>query len=103
MKLTTLKPRVQTLKAARVQTLDHKAGATKRIAGYAWMKIRAAVMARDRYQCQACGEVGTNHEVDHVVPLEQGGSNELGNLMLLCVACHAAKTAREATRRAGGG
>lgn len=103
MKLQTLKPRVQTLKASRVQTLDVKAGATKRIAGYTWMKIRQAVMARDRWRCQSCGRVGTDHEVDHVVPLEQGGSNDMSNLSLLCVECHKAKTASEATRRAGGG
>lgn len=103
MKLTTIKPRVQTLKASRVQPLDIKAGATKRIAGYTWMKIRRAVMVRDQFACQACGRVGTDHEVDHVVPLEQGGSNDMSNLSLLCVECHKAKTASEATRRAGGG
>ena len=103
MKLRVLKPRVQTLKASRVQTLDIKAGATKRITGYTWQQIRKAVMARDHYQCQLCGCVGIDHEVDHVVPLEQGGSNDMGNLRLTCVECHKAKTAREASARAGGG
>ena len=103
MKLTMLKPRLQASTAQRMQTLDIKAGATKRIAGYTWQQIRKAVMARDHYQCQLCGCVGIEHEVDHVVPLEQGGSNDMGNLRLTCVECHKVKTAREASARAGGG
>jgi 5-methylcytosine-specific restriction protein A len=41
-------------------------------------------------------------QVDHDVPLEQGGSNEDENLNLLCVECHSAKTAQEAAARARG-
>ena len=103
MKLTMLKPRLKASTAQRMQTLDMKAGATRRITGYTWQKIRRAVMARDRYQCQLCGCVSMAHEVDHVVPLEQGGANEMDNLRLTCVECHKAKTAREAAARAGGG
>ena len=103
MKLTMLKPRLKASTAQRVQTLDIKAGATRRITGYTWQKIRRAVMARDRYQCQLCGCVSMAHEVDHVTPLEQGGSNEMDNLRLTCVECHKGKTAREASARAGGG
>ncbi|WP_429344005.1 HNH endonuclease [Paraburkholderia sp. GAS42] len=36
------------------------------------------------------------------MPLEQGGSNDDGNLNLLCVECHNAKTAQEAAARARG-
>lgn len=48
------------------------------------------------------------HEADHVVPLEQGGSNDMDNLQLLCAwfdvngvkqGCHSAKTKNEATER----
>lgn len=38
-------------------------------------------------------------EVDHRAPLWAGGTNELGNLWLLCVECHKAKTAAEASQR----
>ena len=60
--------------------------------------IRAAVFARDRGLCQACGSPGT--EIDHVA----GDSGEISNLQLLCHACHLAKTLdasefREATER----
>lgn len=40
-------------------------------------------------------------EADHIVPLIDGGSFGLDNLQTLCVPCHRAKTAAEATARAG--
>lgn len=33
-----------------------------------------------------------NMQRDHIVPLEHGGSNEIGNFQLLCANCHHAKT-----------
>ena len=39
-------------------------------------------------------------EVDHIVPLVDGGSHDLDNLQTLCSPCHRAKTAAEATERA---
>lgn len=67
-------------------------------------------MQRDKYTCACCGAIRMDHECDHVVPLEQGGSNEDDNLQLLCAwfdasgvkqGCHAAKTKAEAKDRAG--
>lgn len=37
----------------------------------------------------------TNLEVDHMLPLSKGGSNEYDNLWLLCRECHKDKTALE--------
>ena len=39
-------------------------------------------------------------EVDHIVPLVDGGSHEMANLQSLCTPCHKRKTAAEATERA---
>lgn len=39
-------------------------------------------------------------DADHEKPLEEGGSNQLRNVRVLCIACHAAKTAQEARTRA---
>jgi len=33
------------------------------------------------------------HEVDHIIPVIEGGSNELSNLRTLCRACHQTQTA----------
>lgn len=33
--------------------------------------------------------------VDHITPVSQGGTHSLGNLRVLCTACHKAKTAQE--------
>lgn len=39
-------------------------------------------------------------EVDHIVPLIDGGSHAIENLQTLCTPCHKQKTAAEATARA---
>ena len=55
----------------------------------AWGAIRAHVLARARWVCQACG-VHTRLEVHHVVKRAQGGSDfDLDRLVALCPACHA--------------
>jgi 5-methylcytosine-specific restriction endonuclease McrA len=38
-------------------------------------------------------------ELDHVVPLIDGGTHEAANLQTLCTPCHKRKTATEASRR----
>ena len=95
MKLSRLPTRLASIATNRVPTLQTKAGSTQRIRGDAWMAKRRAVMQRDKYTCAACGVIRMDHEVDHIVPLERGGSNELDNLQLLCSGpdrCHAAKS-----------
>ena len=51
-----------------------------------WRQIRAGVLFRDAYICAVCGAGAA--EVDHVVPLGRGGSDEPANLRSLCRACH---------------
>lgn len=43
---------------------------------------------------------GSLWELDHIVPLIDGGGHDLDNLQTLCVPCHEKKTAREARERA---
>jgi 5-methylcytosine-specific restriction endonuclease McrA len=38
-------------------------------------------------------------ELDHIVPLIDGGSHDMANLQTLCTPCHKRKTAREASHR----
>lgn len=70
------------------------------------MTKRRAVLVRDGYRCQACGIVRADNEVDHSVPLEQGGSNDMSNLQTLCGGqdgCHTRKSAAEGKARRGKG
>ena len=54
-----------------------------------WEHTRRAVRNRDGWRCRECGKVG-RLEVHHVRPLKDGGSNDLDNLLTLCVGCHKA-------------
>ncbi len=44
----------------------------------------------------------TFYDVDHRIPVFEGGESTMENLRTLCLTCHTIKTAEEATRRAGG-
>lgn len=53
---------------------------------------RARALNRARKACERCGRSDLKLEVDHVVPLSQGGSNGILNLQVLCRLCHVSKT-----------
>jgi 5-methylcytosine-specific restriction enzyme A len=53
--------------------------------------------------CEAAGRIEAALEVDHRTPLHLGGSEDGTNLQGLCLACHLAKSAAEATARSSGG
>jgi 5-methylcytosine-specific restriction endonuclease McrA len=54
-----------------------------------WREIRAQVLARAQWRCQAC-RVRTRLEVHHVIKRAQGGSDfDLDRLVALCSPCHA--------------
>jgi len=56
--------------------------------------------ARQNWQCSHCRKQLTAYfEVDHVVRLDEGGSNALSNLEALCRECHAKKTGSEIMKR----
>jgi len=86
----------------RQQRYDRERGsAAARGYGATWRKLRKMVLAR-RPLCEdpfgiheARDEVVASTEVDHIVPLRDGGGNELDNLQALCKSCHSRKTARE--------
>ena len=54
---------------------------------------------RQQWRCGECRAVfNSTVEIDHVVPLAEGGSNDPENLAILCVQCHAFKTQRESVK-----
>jgi len=98
--MKTLKPNIRILDGR----IAKQGTAERRIDG----NTRAAVvkrLSRERPRmcatCYASGKVRLGMELDHIVPLWAGGSNEVSNLQWLCVPCHRDKTAREAKERTG--
>lgn len=98
MSLTTLKPRVTSKTTPRIKVLDRRAGSTERTQGRAWMAIRNKWIA-EHPACVSCGRVSLSNQVDHIVPLFEGGADDESNYQTLCVECHKAKTAGEAKER----
>ncbi len=60
-------------------------------------RLRHEVFKRDKYMCKECGKTNkeTTLHCDHILPVAQGGSDELDNLQTLCQACNLAKTNRK--------
>jgi len=52
---------------------------------------RFLVIKRDRYRCKICNRSGVELEVDHIVPVSQGGSDRLDNLQTACLECNRGK------------
>ena len=56
---------------------------------------RNAVLKRDRNACQKCGRAFKNREhleflqVHHVKAVPDGGTDDMSNLITLCMSCHA--------------
>lgn len=74
-----------------------------RLRGRPWQRLRDAVLAREPLcrSCHAQGRIREATEVDHIVPLAQGGSNMPDNLAPICTDCHKAKTAIESAQAQG--
>ena len=60
---------------------------------------RYDVLKRSKYRCELCGISAEEKalEVDHIVPRNHGGSDELHNLQALCYSCNAMKRDRDDT------
>ena len=58
--------------------------------------VREKVFKRDNYKCVYCGASGNGIrlEIDHVIPISNGGSHCMRNLVTSCRACNRRKGAR---------
>ena len=99
MKLQRIPNRLASITTTRLPTLQTKAGATPRIRGRAGMKERHEALVAGLYTCVDCGHISTSNEVDHEIPLEQGGPNHPSNYRVRCIPCHAAKSKRDGSAR----
>ena len=93
-KKKALKASLQTLRSAYeavVQALQHGTGKpTKTLT----KEIRFRIFVRDNFKCTYCGVSpagGASLEIDHIVPVSAGGTNETDNLRTACRECNAGK------------
>lgn len=57
-------------------------------------KARFAILSRDGFRCVCCGKGPDEErlEVDHIVPVSLGGTNDPQNLQTLCCSCNQGKS-----------
>lgn len=70
---------------------DHRPTSTQRGYDAEWRKARDKHLEENPY-CVDCGRLAT--EVDHHIPLENGGTSDDSNLRSRCKSCHSKKTAQ---------
>lgn len=57
--------------------------------------IRSAIMQRDQFRCQYCGDTDGPFDIDHIVPIIQGGDALAEeNLVCACANCNRSKGGR---------
>lgn len=67
--------------------------------GRPWRRKRDQVLQRDKGLCQPCmqqGRISPATQVDHIIPVAEGGTCADSNLQAICKACHDVKTQAEA-------
>jgi len=56
-------------------------------------KLRYKILKRDRFTCMGCGARAPDVEleVDHIIPLSRGGTDDEKNLITKCLSCNRGK------------
>lgn len=67
---------------ARTKTPEHR-------------RDREIVRKRDHELCYLCATHAPNGQMDHVIPVAEGGTDKLVNKAWICRPCHQAKSSRE--------
>lgn len=97
--MQTLKP---SIKMAN-QAIARSGSSTKRLTGNSLYAIHRRLERESPRLCAHCeslGLVGYGKELDHIVPLWQGGAESDSNRQWLCEVHHQEKTSAEASQRA---
>jgi len=88
--------RLEAFLDARGKTIfDHR----RKSSGYISGTIRYEVLKRAKFHCELCGVSADEKalEVDHILPRNHGGSDEISNFQALCYSCNAMKRDRDDT------
>lgn len=74
----------------------YKAATNARLRDLTWVDLRQAIFRRDNYTCVYCGHRGNTQtlQIDHVVPVTRGGSDDPSNLATACWLCNLQKGTR---------
>ncbi|MGY2157160.1 HNH endonuclease [Pseudomonas tolaasii] len=97
-KIPSLKCRLTPVAARKVSSVAEVAGTDSWGSGRGgrpWRRKRGAILIRDNYTCRVCGLTTKDLEVDHIINVARGGTDDDGNLQAICIPCHKSKTARE--------
>jgi diadenosine tetraphosphate (Ap4A) HIT family hydrolase/5-methylcytosine-specific restriction endonuclease McrA len=67
--------------------------------GYISGTLRYEVLKRAKFRCELCGVPADEKalQVDHIVPRNRGGADDISNLQALCYTCNAMKRDRDDT------
>ena len=78
---------------------DSKWAGKKKSTGYISGSLRYEVFKRAKFRCELCGISAEDKalEVDHIIPRNKGGTDDLSNLQALCYSCNASKRDRDDT------
>lgn len=113
MRLTKLGSKVATL-APRLQYQGQEKpwqkgslSVARPLSGQQRKRRNDRIKARDKYTCQRCRKLTDPQdlEIDHIIPLFEGGTEQDSNLQSLCAGedgCHALKSKAERARSGGG-
>lgn len=63
----------------------------RRMSPAAWETVRGQVIARDGTDCAYCGNRADPPNIEHMLPLSRGGTNDLDNLCVSCGPCNSSK------------
>jgi diadenosine tetraphosphate (Ap4A) HIT family hydrolase/5-methylcytosine-specific restriction endonuclease McrA len=71
----------------------------RRSTGYVSGTLRYEVLKSAKFRCELCGVPADDRalEVDHIIPRNKGGKDEISNLQALCYSCNAMKRDRDDT------